>query len=202
MAGSEETAATEDEKALTPEVVAEMVEVSFVNGVMQLSQGYVDVLKLFIAAVISGYSLDISPQDLMEKVAACPHQSANRPLMEEEIQLRTSWIQVIYLVLSHVDYQEKAKTLEDLDLEDSIRKQYEDAIPILVKAKDKEEAFETVLQKCNGVLPATDNPLEQAVISQSLRVMFITLTVLEEEQICIDDKKPQKPQPPIPGAFK
>ena len=196
---------SEDDKKLTPELVAEMVEVSFVNGIMQLSQGYIDVLKLFIAAVASGYSLGMSPDTLLEAVAACPNQSANRPLMEEEIQLRSTWMQVIYLMLSHVKYKEK--TLEDvgeltLDVE-SIQR-YQVAIPLLVESKAKGESFEaeTLLQKCAGVFPATSNALEQAIISQSLRVMWLTLTVLEEEKICEEDRKPYKPQPPIPGAFK
>lgn len=200
----------EDDKELTPERVAEMIEVSFVNGVMQLAQGYVDVLKLFIAAVIAGYSLELSPGTLLETVAACPDQSANRPLMDEEVQLRTTWIQVIYLVLDYVKYQDK--TLEDLcdpnakdGLEETIQTTYGDAIPILVEAKENGESFEAekIFQKCESVLPdsATNNPLEKAILSQSLRVIWLALTVLEEEAICIEDKKPQKPQPPIPGAF-
>src|SRR5210317_112346 len=42
---------TSEEKELTPSTIAEMIEVSFIQSCLQLSQGYVDVLKLFIVAV-------------------------------------------------------------------------------------------------------------------------------------------------------
>jgi len=54
------TAETKEEKELTPPIIAEMIEVSFLNSCLQLSQGYVDVLKLFIVAVKSGHELSIS----------------------------------------------------------------------------------------------------------------------------------------------
>ena len=53
------TAETKEEKELTPPIIAEMIEVSFLNSCLQLSQGYVDVLKLFIVAVKAGYELKV-----------------------------------------------------------------------------------------------------------------------------------------------
>ncbi|CAB9510222.1 expressed unknown protein [Seminavis robusta] len=189
---------------LSPERVAELIEVSFVNGVMQLSQGYVETIKLFIASVISGYSLGISPQRLMEYVAACPDQSANRPLMDEEIQLRSTWIQVVYLVLEQVGYLEKTEGDDDdgeEEVDASVRETYESAIPLLKQLKENGESFEgqKIFSKLSMEPP--ENPLEEALAAQSLKVAWLTLVVLEEEEQCLEDKKPTKPQPPIPGAF-
>ena len=59
------TAETKEE--LTPEIIAEMIEVSFLNSCLQLSQGYVDVLKLFIVAVKSGHELSIPLSELHQE---------------------------------------------------------------------------------------------------------------------------------------
>ena len=205
----------EEEPPLTPEKVAELIEVSFVKGVMQLAQGYVDVLKLFIAAVSSGYALGMTPGNLLDTVADCPEQSANRPLMDEEVTLRTTWIQVIYLVLDHVHY--KDKNLGDLDLvnqrqdgrsdaiDATVQETYAGAIPIVLQAREDGASFEAekILELCSTALPSSGNkdPLEKAILSQSLRVIWLALTVLEEEAQCLEDKAPFKPQPQIPGAF-
>jgi len=205
------------EKELSPEKVAELIEVSFVNGVMQLAQGYVDVLKLFIAAVQSGYALGMSPGYLLEVVDNCPGQSANRPLMEEEVQLRTTWIQVIYLVLDYVHY--KNMHLADLDKDNgkgntvdvTVSETYAGAIPILSQAHKDGQPFEAeaILELCKDVLPSSANngPLEKAILLQSLRVIWLSFTALQEEAQCFEDKapyqpSPDKPQPPIPGAFE
>jgi hypothetical protein len=46
-----------------------------------------------------------------------------------------------------------------------------------------------------------EDPVEKAIISQSLRVLWFTFTVLEEEKVCLEEKSGLKAQPPIPGAF-
>lgn len=198
---------TEQQTTLTPEKVAEMVEVAFVNGVMQLAQGYVDVLKLFIVAVQSGYSLEMPPKSLLEAVAACPVQSANRPLMDEEIQLRTTWIQLVYLVLDFVKYESKSldSFADSEDIDPSIRGTYANTIPILARTKEHGLPFDSErVKECSNAVPDNinmDDPMEKAIVSQSLRVIWLTLVVLDEEEQCAEDKEPIKPQPPIPGAF-
>ena len=211
-----------EEAPLTPEKVAELVEVSFVNGVMQLAQGYVDVLKLLVAAIQAGYALGMTPGNLIDAVADCPEQSANRPLMDEEVTLRNTWIQVVYLVLDHVKY--KDKNLADLDLannssrdggsgddmDEVVRETYAGAIPIIGQAKEDGVSFEAekILELCSSALPDTSSldPLETAILSQSLRVIWLTFVALQEEAQCEEDKAPykgpSKAQPPIPGAFE
>ena len=157
--------APDKEKELTPAKVAELIEVSFVNGVMQLAQGYVDVLKLFIAAVQAGYSLKLSPESLLEAVDACPEQSANRPLMDEEIKLRTTWIQVVYLVLDHVKYKDVTISdmgnVSDTAIDLAIRDTYGQVIPRLVQAQRDGATFEAeaMLDQCADVLPMATSTL-------------------------------------------
>lgn len=107
----------EREKELTPEEIAELVEVAFVNSVMQLASGLVDVLKLFIVAVKASYERGMnvvkvdgrSSSDgisLLEALDACPVQSANRPLMQEVRASSSTFIripsEVWFLLLSTV----------------------------------------------------------------------------------------------------
>ena len=94
------TAETKEEKELTPPIIAEMIEVSFLNSCLQLSQGYVDVLKLFIVAVKSGHELSISLSVLNQLVEDCPVNSAGRDLMKEEKALRIEWMKVVYDLLN------------------------------------------------------------------------------------------------------
>jgi len=205
---SESTAGSGEKKkedeALTPERVAELVEVAFVQGVMQLSKGYIDEIKLFIAAVQSGYGLGMSPRKLLDQVAACQNQSANRPLMIEEIELRDLWVQIVYLVLDHVKYNNTEVDIDEVD--PVVFEMYAPLIPLLSQCKNNGEVFEaeTILQKCISATPqliSISDAMTKAIVSQSIRVIWLTITVLEEEERCIDEKKPVKPQPPIPGAF-
>lgn len=84
---------------LTPETIAELVEVSFVQSCLQLAGGYVDVLKLFIAAVKSAHDLPMSLDELRASVGGCAVRSAGRELLPEEEGLRREWMAVVYGML-------------------------------------------------------------------------------------------------------
>jgi hypothetical protein len=96
----------EEEKDLTPETIAEMIEVSFLQGCMQLAQGYVDVLKLFIVAVKTGYEKKIPLDELNQLVQDCPVNSARRDLMKEEMELRREWMAVVYGMMERLNNNE------------------------------------------------------------------------------------------------
>ena len=84
---------------LTPATIAELIEVSFVQSCLQLSKGYVDVLKLFVAAVKAGYDLSVPLDDLVRLVGDSPVRSAGRELVVEEVGLRDEWMGVVYGLL-------------------------------------------------------------------------------------------------------
>jgi len=198
---------------LTPEKIGEMIEVTFVNGVMQLSQGYIDVLKLFIVACKAGYEQGLSMSDLTAQVEACPVQSANRPLMEEEVALRSSWMNIVYLVLQSVgngtDDVEVGNTIDETE-----RTKFGPLVTTVVDAMRTDEAKAASLSLDDAVAMGTENGLdftglnlndatERAITEQCMRVIKVVFTVLEEERRCYEDGGAgPAPRPPIPGAFK
>lgn len=181
--------------------IVEMIEVSFINACLQLSLGFVDVLKLFIVAVKAAYENDISPSQLVDDVANCPVNTAGRQLMPEEIQLRTAWVHSVYLILEHIDHQNKGRT-SGSDIQESVRSTYAGILPHLVALKESGGTFEAndIMEAHADALPKSDSPLETAIVSQTVRVIWYTLTVLEEESLVNGDTPPE-PRPPIPGAY-
>ena len=201
-------------ETLTVESVASMIEVSFVEGVMQLAQGYVETAKLFIAAVLTGYGMSLPVEDLIEQVKACPNQSANRPLMKEEEDLRSTWIKLVYLTANHVQYRQAVVqdkpllgSLLDDDNDDNV--DWKVYLSILPRLREKHaegnetgprfQAQETLTQNAD-ILPTTQDAMQKALLLQNLRLLWITLTVMEEEKLCISsDQDP--PAPPIPNQL-
>ena len=92
-------AAPDKDKELTPPLIAEMLEKTFVDACMQLSSGYVDVLKLFIVAGKAAYERGLTIPQVQLEISQCKTQTAGRPLMQEEIDLRTVWLSLVYLTL-------------------------------------------------------------------------------------------------------
>jgi len=216
----EEESSQDDKKSepLTLEKVASMIEVSFVNGVMKLSQGFVDVLKLFIAAVLTGYGLTIPVSKLIDAVVACPTQSANRPLMPEEQDLQTQWIKLVYYICQTVEYRKvivqdaASSLLPDDDVNYAVQDIYKKIFPKLQEMhaegnetgpKFQAQAFldknAEYLQIDNISINNNNNPMEKALLLQNVRVMWMTLTVMEEEKLCLTDQ--EAPAPPIPNEL-
>jgi len=214
---------------LAQDQIVEMVEVSFINACLQLSQGYVDVLKLFIVAVKTSYENGTSPSTLVEKVANCPVNTAGRPLMPEEIQLRTTWIQAIYLILNHIGHEGVAVVVEDetnpktttttttatttttgsssadIDIDmidESIRDTYSAILPHVVTLRAENGNFQAdeVVEQHQDILPTATSPMEMAIVSQTIRVIWYTLVVLDEEKLVFgeDDTSNTPPRPNIP----
>jgi len=101
---SEEEKVIEGEKNIvtTLDNLAEMIEVSFVKSFPQLARGYVDVAKLFIAAVKGAYECSTPLSTLRDEAlpvadkAVC---SAGRDLLPEELRLRGDWMEAVYVTL-------------------------------------------------------------------------------------------------------
>lgn len=89
----------------TPSGLAEVLECTFVNACMQLSSGYVDVLKLFIAGCIACYERRFTLTVMNDALNSCPVQTANRRLMDEEVNLRSQWLSVVYMTLESMGYR-------------------------------------------------------------------------------------------------
>ena len=188
---------------LTPAKIGEMIEVTFVNGVMQLSQGFIDVLKLFIVAVKAAYEQGIPISSLLEEVAACPVQSANRPLMDEEVALRSSWTNVVYLVLERAGHGTDDVAVGGT-IDEAARSKYGGIVNVLADAKRKQEeegskADKTASLTLDEIIEMgkssgasfdgldLDNAMDKAIAQQCLKVMKTVLTVLDEERLCYEE---------------
>ncbi|KAG7344040.1 hypothetical protein IV203_022048 [Nitzschia inconspicua] len=187
----------------TPTGIAELMEVSFVKACMQLASGYVDVLKMFIAASIAAYENGFSLSTIQNELIKCPIQTANRPLMVEEERLRFNWLCIIYLTLSLMRQPTKGELGVMLDsVPYEVRDDYEEIISNVALAYATEECIPSVeglLLQHRGTLDYM-SAMEKAVISQSLRVAVLTPIVLQDSEAVLVEDDP--PKPPIKGAFE
>jgi len=217
------------EKDLTPETIAEMIEVSFIQSCLQLSQGYVDVLKLFIVAVKTGYTKNIPLDELNQLVQDCPVNSAGRELMKEESELRREWMMVVYemmKVLLNENEHKQATIASNNDDDDSQTRvaQVVDFMLLLQKILQREDdksggeqdsiftltnlTVEKAVQKLpslSQLLDSIQNPMEKAFLTNDIRVALLTFKVLEEEKVCLEGSKGNRateeiPRPPIKGT--
>jgi hypothetical protein len=212
----------------TPAGVAEVLEVSFVHACMQLASGYVDILKMFIAASVGAYESGFSVDSIQYELTMTSTNTANRPLMDEEIKLRRDWFCVVYLTLSAMEHtsmmqSSSPSSLLAVDISkdsipDDIKQRYGKLVEIVGEAyrNDKpslsiEELTGDYFNNGDGL---TLTQLEKAIILQSLKVATLTPIVVEESiearggggggggggnTTPAADVKP--PTPPIEGAF-
>eukprot|EP00537_Pseudo-nitzschia_pungens_P008722 CAMPEP_0172362838 /NCGR_PEP_ID=MMETSP1060-20121228/6360_1 /TAXON_ID=37318 /ORGANISM="Pseudo-nitzschia pungens, Strain cf. cingulata" /LENGTH=259 /DNA_ID=CAMNT_0013085437 /DNA_START=122 /DNA_END=901 /DNA_ORIENTATION=+ len=193
----------------TPAGVAELLEVSFVHACMQLASGYVDVLKMFIAASIAAYEAGFSIASILEELEENKNlpNTANRPLMDEEKKLRRDWLCVVYSTLAAMGYTSSVPSPLAVDvakksIPQDISDRYGDYIAIIG------EAYKV---GTDGLLSAEDvggcggntnelSSIEKAVLLQSLKVATLTPVVVREAlEATGNSVKP--PTPPIEGAF-
>jgi hypothetical protein len=162
----------------------------------------VDVLKLFIVAAKASYELGMDPVDLIRRVENIRPQSAGRDLMPEEVKLRNTWIHVVYLVLQYLQHTQKVETSTAADIDEAVQSTFStDLLADMKKQHDAGGAFHLEQWLDKYEFPNMDDPMQKAIISQSLRVIWFTYTVLNEERVCNEEKTGLKAQPPIPGAF-
>jgi hypothetical protein len=188
----------------SPDGIAEVLEVSFVHACMQLSSGYVDILKMFIAAALSSYQFGFPIETIEKALLECPANTANRPLMPEEVDLRHTWYSLVYLTLLAIDHP----TVHKEAVSDSIPAKIRETYGVLVDRvaeiyKDDETTISLEeLMKDDSITPSTRDlsEMERAVLLQSMRVATLTLVVLREaEEAGPAGQSP--PKPSIKGAF-
>eukprot|EP00529_Nitzschia_sp_RCC80_P021714 CAMPEP_0113504656 /NCGR_PEP_ID=MMETSP0014_2-20120614/34839_1 /TAXON_ID=2857 /ORGANISM="Nitzschia sp." /LENGTH=390 /DNA_ID=CAMNT_0000399795 /DNA_START=64 /DNA_END=1236 /DNA_ORIENTATION=+ /assembly_acc=CAM_ASM_000159 len=194
----------------TQEGLAEVLECTFVNACLQLSQGYVDVLKLFIAGCIACYERQFSVMDINDSLTKCDLeiQTANRPLMEEETKLRFQWLCVVYLTLDSMGYSnsDASGTSDDgKQRTDSITAEVRDMYAPYVRIVG--DKYKEIIQTKGGSMSSyfqdspisvedlmkekkeseegdkaktSMSPIEEAILLQSLRVATLTPVVVSE----------------------
>lgn len=199
------------EEELTLSKIAELVDVSFVQACLQLAEGYVDTLKLMIAAVQSAYVQGIPPHELIREINAISTPSAGRALLPEEEQLRNQWIQIVYIMLAALSYKVTTEVnLNGMEMDAAVKDTFGKAAPILIRRRQLSADWngQEMLAATSSLFSSNHHHhhplLQKALTLQSLRVMWVTMSVVEDVERCEGEfaKMDAPLAPPIPGAFE
>jgi len=188
-----------DQAELTSERIAEMLEATFVRACMDAARGVVDTKKLFVVAAKAGYELALPIPTLRNELAACQRQTAGRALMPEESELRDLWLSLVYLTLRELGHAAEEGLAAADSVPEETRVTYALFVNNIVAAQGAGAALSEL--KIDAMLPsaaAADAPrtaLQTAILSQSMRVVYLTKTVIDEEE-----RAGPQPKPFIPGA--
>jgi hypothetical protein len=153
-------------------------------------------------------------------------QTANRPLAREEVDLRALWLGLVYMTLQQVfhptrtDTQDQAPTAAAEAVAASVpadvRRKFNTFVYDCVNARQggwtlqtlklddllkrsggsaQETGSESVEEDNQVAKPVTD-PMEKAILGQSMRLVFLTLQCLDEAELASGKSVPK---PNIPG---
>jgi hypothetical protein len=135
---------------------------------------------------------------------ACPAQSAGRPLAQEEEELRRLWIALVYLTID--------ATIGNIEVGSSslvpkqLRTEHARLVSKLVEARRTSVPLSEVsLAEAAGPTKGeARDAMATAVLTQSMRVVYLTVDVLESIDLAggrADTPKERRtPKPFIPGA--
>lgn len=194
-------------ESLSSSQIMELIEVSFVQACMGLSKGHVEPLQLFIVAVKVGMERYETVGELLKGLERLNQESTNsvagrRSLDASEASLRAMWIQAIGLVLEAPF--EGAKRSRDPSIEGEIRKTYGKVLDDLINLhlsglgwnvdrfvaarkdilmpRDETKQSSNPLELLSTSAESADNDFVQvAVVTQTLKVMFQTIELLQSE---------------------
>jgi len=159
---------------LTLQDIAILMDKSFVEACMQLASGYVDVLKLFIAAARTAFKDGYSSSKVIEAIGNVEMPAAGRELLPEEKRLRDTWISVIFMALGE---ESKENICTDYGPAiQSLKRMYQVAPDSQIS--QAYEAIEHLLESTTGSIE------EKAIASQTVRIIWTTFVVLEEVGRC------------------
>ncbi|KAJ1632055.1 hypothetical protein T492DRAFT_991656 [Pavlovales sp. CCMP2436] len=181
--------------ATTSAGVAAMLERTFVLTCTELATGYVSTLRLFIAAATAGYERGFTIPALQLELSLTPALTAGRPLMQEEVDLRTLWVVLVYMALQQAYHPCAAAAVVGESLPADIRAKFNTFVYDVVNAKRGGWTLQTLKledlmrrsasggegggEGGNGDAPPM-TAMEKAVLSQSMRVVFLTLQGLDD----------------------
>jgi hypothetical protein len=169
-----EAAAVTNEE-LGDATIAEMIEVSFVRSCLQLSRGYIDVLKLFIVAVKAGYERSLSLTTLHALVKECGVESANRKLTSDEEKLRYEWMKMVYELLNALQYKGKE--------EDILRDNSNTLVEFEVGKRGGEAGYKRISTIVQTMLNIQEQLVQEEVTSGGSQDATIAMTKLTVEEV-------------------
>jgi hypothetical protein len=164
---------------------------------------------LFIVSVKSAYQRSSHMSTVVDQVQACPLQTAGRPLVAEEVRLRTTWIYAVALMLDQVGYprnDNRNKRDGEDPMEIEVKATYGPIVAAVTELHASGGSLQTrdFLEQNTSLLPESinDDDVQYAIVSQTIKVMWYTLVVLKEERLASgesdDETSPLSARPPIP----
>ena len=202
--------------------IAELLEVSFVHSCMELRTGHVDVLKCFVATCMAGYEFGYTIPEIEQSLENdVTTQTANRPLLPEETNLRSVWISLVYLTLSRAQHPIKRQTKgkgEEMyqliadSIPESVRNNYGSLVDHVAKAYlsscgDDDDGTQGIILSMDELRSLDDateglTDADRAIRMQSSRIIPLSLQVRREAaEAAENESPPPPPTPPIEGAF-
>ena len=209
VAMAEPTAAAGDKEdfVLDGQKVAELLDAAFVPAVMGVARGDVTELKLFIAAAQAARGLTEPVDTLCTAMRALPVQAAGRPLAVEEEALRRLWLSLTYMTLELLeaesgDAQSPPELASVAGVPPAISADHAPFVVNLVSAKREgrslsELSIDEMMVASGGSRSGGASAMERAVLQQSMRVVFLTVDVVEDEKLA---GTRADAGPKIPGA--
>lgn len=206
--GDDDSGKMLDIEQLTSSQLLELVELSFVQSVVALSEtGEVDPLKLFIVAVKTAARRMMMMSEeggdncsLSALIDSVPQSM--KQLDNAELKLRGSWITAICLILNHADPIEYDNVISedhsDNEIIDNVMSTYGPIVKDLVAIDESglglnidnfvESRRDLLGTRTSNVLAleAAEDDMQLAVVSQTIKVMYNTLVVLADEKAMED----------------
>jgi len=143
-------------------------------------------------------------------------QTANRPLAQEEVELRSLWLSLVYMTLQQVYHPTRSITEEATgsagvsaeavaeSVPSEIRQKFNTFVYDCVNARQGGWTLQTLkleeLMKSSGgnsAAPDMTDPMEKAILGQSMRIVFLTLQCLDDANLASGKSVPK---PNIPGV--
>jgi len=164
----------------SPHILA--LEATFVQAASGMGgANYEFGLMEFIRATRDAYDNGIMVPALNLELSMCQQYTAGRPLQQDETELRTVWLSLIYLTFERVGYASKsADTFPGQSVAADLRQKFYTFTYDIVNAK--KQGFDLATLKLEEVLQSSEErtPTEQAILSQAMRICYLAIQAAEE----------------------
>eukprot|EP00903_Cladosiphon_okamuranus_P011145 g10519.t1 len=166
-----------EKEEVTQESLASLVERTFVLAAA--GNSYQMGIKAFISTIKEAYERGYTVPALTMEVSFVPTKTAGRDLHQDEVELRSIWIALVYLTLENANWPQKVQRAHEISA--PFMDRFAEFVQKVMDAAAKGHTLQTLkLEEVmrRGAEPRT--PLEQAVLSQSMRIVFATIDLMKE----------------------
>ncbi|CAM9550318.1 unnamed protein product [Scytosiphon promiscuus] len=136
-------------------------------------------IKSFISTIKEAYERGYTVPALTMEVSFVPTKTAGRDLQPDEVELRSVWIALVYLTLENANWPQKVQRAHEISA--PFMDRFSDFVKKVMDAAARGHTLQTLkLEEVmrRGAEPRT--PMEAAVLSQSMRIVFATLDLMKE----------------------